>query len=118
MAFSANKFNRGTKYDFQIPKDFKFKSLHDLYNDNGKDFVYDVKALYINHKSKYGDNPVVVTSNELVDLPKHMLDTVNDMRADSDCTDAINGNHLGFTIYTYTYNSGKSVGYSVNWLDI
>lgn len=115
MAFSVNKFNKGSRYDFSIPKDFKFVSLHDLYNDNGLNFVYEVKGLYINRKSKYGDNPVVVTGAELVDLPKHMLDTVNEMRIDPEVTDAINAGHVGFTIYTYEKNG--RVCYSVNWVD-
>lgn len=115
MAFSVSKFNKGSRYDFQIPKDFKFVSLHDLFNDNGKDFIYGVKGLYINRKSKYGDAPVVVTTNELVDLPKHLLDTVQEMRADKDVTDAINNDHVGFQIYTYE-KDGR-VCYSVNWVD-
>lgn len=111
----ASKYNHGRKFDFEIPKDFKYMSLHDLYNNNGSDFVYDIRAMYINKKSKFGESPVVATSNELVNLPKHLTDTVKEMLADSEVVDAINNHVFGFTIYTYM--NGENVYYSVNWVD-
>lgn len=111
----ASKYNKGRKFDFEIPKDFEYASLHDLYNQNGKDFVYDVRAMYINKKSKFGESPVIATSNELVNLPKHLTDTVKEMLIDDDCVNAINNHVFGFTIYPY--ESGTNVYYSVNWVD-
>lgn len=111
----ASKYNHSKKFEFEIPKDFVYMSLHDLYNNNGSDFVYDIRAIYINKKSKFGESPVVATSNELVNLPKHLTDTVKEMLTDSEVIDAINNHVFGFTIYTYM--NGENVYYSVNWVD-
>lgn len=113
----ASKYNRGhgKKFTFEIPKEFTYSSLHDLYNNNGADFVYDIRAMYINKKSKFGDSPVIATSNELVNFPKHLTDTVKEMLTDSEVIDAINNHVFGFQIYTYT--DGTNVYYSVNWVD-
>lgn len=111
----ASKYNHSKKFDFEIPKDFNYASLHDLYNNNGKDFVYDIRAMYINKKSKFGESPVIATSNELVNFPKHLTDTVKEMLTDSEVIEAINNHVFGFTIYTYM--SGENVYYSINWVD-
>lgn len=113
----ASKYNRGhgKKFTFEIPKEFTYSSLHDLYNNNGADFVYDIRAMYINKKSKFGESPVIATSNELVNFPKHLTDTVKEMLTDSEVIDAINNHVFGFQIYTYT--DGANVYYSVNWVD-
>ena len=57
----ANKYNKVALFTFSAPKDFDYKSLHDLYGKNGKDFVYEVKAMYINKKSNFGESPVIAT---------------------------------------------------------
>lgn len=113
----ASKYNRGhgKKFTFEIPKEFTYSSLHDLYNNNGADFVYDIRAMYINKKSKFGESPIIATSNELVNFPKHLTDTVKEMLTDSEVIDAINNHVFGFQIYTYT--DGENVYYSVNWVD-
>lgn len=113
----ASKYNRGhgKKFTFEIPKEFTYSSLHALYNNNGADFVYDIRAMYINKKSKFGESPVIATSNELVNFPKHLTDTVKEMLTDSEVIDAINNHVFGFQIYTYT--DGSNVYYSVNWVD-
>ena len=80
----ASKFNKGKRFTFEIPKEFQFASLVDLYNNNGADHVYTVMALYISHKSQYGDAPVAVTTAELVNLPKHLVDSVRAICADAD----------------------------------
>lgn len=113
----ASKYNRGKKFDFEIPENFQYVSLHDLFNNNGSDFVYDVRAIYINKKSKYGESPVIVTSNELVNLPKHLTDTVKEMLADSELVTSINNHTFGFQIYTYETSNRKELCYSVNWVD-
>ncbi len=71
--------------------------------------------MYINTKSRYGDAPVVVTDECVVNLPSFLLDTVKEMIADDELTTAINSGMFGFKIYEYEGNNGY--GLSVNWLD-
>ena len=111
----ASKYNKNHKFDFRTPKDFKYKSLHDLYNNNGEKYTYLVKAMYISSKGKYGDSAVIVTPFELVNFPKHTIETIKTMLNDDECIRAINASKLGFTIYTY--EQGSNVYYSINWVD-
>lgn len=112
----ASKFNMGRRFKFEIPEEFQFASLVDLYNNNGADHVYPVMVLYINHKSQYGAAPVAVTTAELVNLPKHLLDSVRAICADADAVAAINNNRFGFKIRPYERN-GKTC-FSVEWVDL
>lgn len=113
----ANKYNKVNLFEFTIPKDFEYRSLHDLFNDNGKDFVYEVRALYINKKSKFVESPIVATNQYLVNLPKHMTDTVKEMMRDEEFVNAVNSGTVGFTIYTYETKNRAELCYSVNWVD-
>lgn len=121
MAFSANKYNnKNNLFTFKTPIDFEYTTLDVLFNENGNpiDKVYPVKAMFLNRKSMYGTHPVIVTDRELVDLPKHLLDTVKDMIADEECVDAINNGKVGFQIYQYIDSKYKKTCYSVTWVDI
>lgn len=120
MGFSvAGKYNKGTRlFDFDLPAGIGFKSLGTLMEDDGEGVVYTLRGLYINHKSKYGDAPVAVTEDCLVNLPKHLLDTAKAMLQDDDFIAAVNGEKVGFTIYTYTNKNSNSLLYSVRWVDI
>ena len=99
MSF-ASRFNKGKKFDFETTG-LEFKSLADLYNANGEEKIYTLKALYINTKSKYGDAPVFATPDFLVNAPQHLVDTVNEILSDSDAINDINNNKVGFSIYPY-----------------
>lgn len=118
MAFSATKFNKDNKFTFKTPEDFTFETLDSLYDKNGEKKIYMVRALYLNTKSRYGVHPVIVTDNELVDIPKHTTETIREMIADDDCVEAINNKKVGFTIYSYIDNKYKKLCYSVRWVDI
>lgn len=118
MAFSAKKYNKGSVFTFKAPDSFEYTSLDELYHNNEHDWVYPVKALFINKKSKYGDHPVIVTDNEYVSVPKHLTDTVKAMIADDEAVDAINSGKLGFTIYEYVDSKYKRTCYSVTWIDM
>lgn len=114
----ASKYNKTNLFNFEIPKEFEYKSLADLFNNNGKDFVYTVKAVYINKKSRFGESPVVATENCLVNLPKHLTDVAVEIMRDSETVDAINEGKFGFKIYTYETKNRSELCYSVNWVDI
>lgn len=116
----ASKYNHGVKFNVQIPEDTPFVSLADLFNNNGAGMVYLLRALFINKKSHYGDAPVAVVGDgsEMfrVNLPKFMLDTVNDMLHDEEFVNAVNAKAIGFNIYPYD-KDGRTC-FSVSWLDV
>lgn len=118
MAWSASKYNKEQKFNFRTPDDFKFTTLDELFTNYGGERIYPVKALYINTKSVYGNHPVVVTDSALVDVPKHLLDTVKEMIDDDEAVNAINNGKVGFTIYTYIDKKYHKTCYSIKWVDM
>ena len=118
MAFSASKFNKGSKFTFKTPDNFQYNTLDVLYSQYGNEVVFPVKALYLNDKGKFGTHPVVVTDKELVDLPKHMTETVREIMADDEAVDAINNGKVGFTVYQYIDSKYKRTCYSITWVDV
>ena len=112
----ATKFNKGNKFTFKPVDDAQYVSLEDLYNKNPEQ-IHDVKALYINTKSKFGDAPsVAIDPVIIVNLPKHLLETVKEMINDNECVDAINNNEVKFKIYSYKDNTFNKTCYGVKWL--
>lgn len=112
----ATKFNKGNKFTFKPADDAQYVSLEVLYNKNPEQ-IHDVKALYINTKSKFGDAPcVAIDPVIIVNLPKHLLETVKEMIADDECVDAINNNEVKFKIYSYRDNTFNKTCYGVEWL--
>lgn len=116
---SISRFNNEVvKFDFEPSKDFEFKTLEELYKTNGKEKVYTVKGMFINDKSRYGDSPIVVGETSFINLPKHLLNVVNEIRQDNKLVDDINNNKVGFTIYEYHQEKYNRTCYSVNWIDL
>lgn len=112
----ANKFNHGKKFNFEIPKEFQYASLADLYNQNGADFEYLVMGIYKNRKSKFGESYVVATTHELVNVPKHINDSCSAIIADTDAVNAINNGVFGFKIRAYDYNGVTR--FTLYWIDM
>lgn len=116
---SITRFNNeNVKFDFEPSKNFEYKTLVELYKANKKDKVYEVKGLFINTKSKFGDSPVAVTEKFYVNLPSHMTNTVREIREDVGLIADINNGKIGFTIYEYEQKKYKKTCYSINWVDI
>lgn len=118
MAFNFNELNKSS---FTInTKDFDYKSLADLFNDNGKDAVYTVRALYINDKGKYGDSAVCATDRDggyFINLPRHIIDTVKVILANKQAIDAINNSECCLKIRPYYSTKYKKDCYGVEFLN-
>ena len=115
MSYAA-KFNKGNKFTFRMGDDVEYVSLGVLFNTNPEK-IYDVKALYINTKSKFGDTPcVAIDYSTIVNLPNHLLETVKEMIYDAECVTAINNNEVKFKIYSYKDKTFNKTCYSVEWL--
>ena len=125
MSF-ASKHNKAG-WDFEVPKGLEYTTLKDLYENNGKNTEYTIRALYIND-GKFGRQPTVIATlgSEAVkssfqvikvSLPSHLTDEVESMRSDSEDVQSINDGMAGFTIYKYESKNGRTC-YSVNWVDM
>jgi len=109
--------NKGTrKFNYEITDRHVYKKLGELYKEN-KDGVYIVRMFYTNKKSLYGENEVVVTDDYIINLPKHLTESVEKIVNNEEYLELINEGKFAFNIYEYEYKLGKEVkkGYSVNW---
>lgn len=113
----ASRFNKGRKFDIDT-NGFQYASLADLFNANGADFVYPVRAIYINTKGKYNDAPVIATDDCFVNCPSHMTETARDILADDEAIADINGGKVGFQIYTYTQTKYNRDCFGINFVDV
>ena len=112
-----SKFNKGRKFDFDTTG-FEYRSLAELYNENGANQVYPLTAMYVNSKSNFGVAPVFATTDCFVNIPSHMVDVVNQILADEEAIKAINEGKIGFVIYPYTQKKFNKTCYGVNFVDI
>lgn len=116
----ADKYNKVTvnKFTFSGDSTFDFMSLEDLYTANGKDEVYTLRGLWINPKGNFGPAPVGVLNDCYVNLPGHLLETVENIMQDDEACDMINEGLVGFTIHTYFQEKYKKDCYGINFVDI
>lgn len=105
-----NKYSNGgtPQYDF-IKNEREFKKLQEL----NVSVQYPIEALFINIKGKFGNQGVIYTSDYIVNLPNHLTSLIEDMRSDSEVTEAINERKLAFEVYQYESEQGRK-GYSIN----
>lgn len=111
-----NKYNRKPTFIYDNEKERQYINLKGLYEKFGKEAIYPVHALFINTKSRFGDAPVIVTDDFIVNAPTHLLDTVKAMIEDVDIINLVNERKVGFKIYGYYGRNGK--GYSVEWVQV
>ena len=110
------KFNHNNIFNVDT-NNFKWVDLKTLY-DTDPNKVYKVLGFFTNTKGKFGTEPVAIVDDFLVNLPRHLLDTVQQMLDDNEVIEYIKAGHVGFTIYQYHSNSYNKDAYSVTWLDI
>lgn len=116
MAF-ATRFNKEKKFDIDT-NGFGYKTLADMYNTYGKETVYPLKAVYINTKGKFADNPVFATDSEFVNIPAHMTDVARSIIVDEEAIKDINRGVVGFSIYEYENKTFHKTCYGVRFVDV
>lgn len=110
-----SRFNYHNTFNIDT-KNFKWVKLETLFNTD-PDKTYTLLGLFIKG-SKYGKEPDAIIDGFKVNLPRHLLDTVNDMLDDDQVIDAIKAGKVGFKIYSYRSNTYDKDAYSVTWLDL
>ena len=91
-----------------------FKSLKELYRENGKDAIYRFHGFYVNKKGKYGNAPAAYLDACIANFPPYLLDEMVEF-TDADIDDTNNG-RVGFRIEVYQ-RGGKDC-YGVQWVDM
>lgn len=106
---NVNLFTNDEKYD-------TFKSLEELYLQNGDRQRYIVNGVYT-YSSKYGESCFLKTNGYNIQLPNHLTTTIEDIRKDRESIEQINNGIAYVEIYSYTLPDkypGK-VFYSINF---
>ena len=111
-----SKYNKGNLFTHRTNGNEAYITLKELYQELGEKEPVQVLNFFINTKSKFGDYPIAVTQRFLVNLPKHLLATVQEMLQDEEIASLANSGKLCFVIYQYTGKNGD--GYSVNWVEL
>lgn len=86
-------FDDETRYD-------EFKSLKDLYFENGSGKEYEVRGVYT-YSSKYGESCFIKSDGYNIQLPNHLTETVKQIRDDEESVNQINSGDVVVTIYSY-----------------
>lgn len=111
----ASKYNKGGIEWGIETKGFKFKKLAEF--NVGQ--VILVRGIFINHKSKFGDSPAIITDDCKVNLPHHMAETVREMLKDSEFIEAVKAGKVGAKVEEYApKNRPDMTAYSVEWVDL
>lgn len=110
------KYNKGRIFEYDTERERTFASLEQLYTNNDETEIYPVEAMFINTKSRFGDAPVIVSGNFMVNFPQHTTSMVKDMIQDDEIVDMVNDGRVGFVIYSYKGKNGS--GYSINWCEL
>ena len=112
----AQKHNvQANPFTYVTPDTHEYTNPKELVAKNGLDATYNLKAIYVNKKGAYGDEPVLVTDNELVNAPSHMMDAINGILSDSESIQLILNDEIKFKFYEYENKYGTN--YSVVWVD-
>ena len=110
-----SRFNHTNIFDVDT-RDFKWVNLETLFNTD-PDKTYTLLGLFTKG-SKFGKEPDAIIQGYKVNLPRHLLDTVEDMLDDNQVIEAIKAGKVGFKIYSYHSNTYNKDAYSVTWLDL
>lgn len=116
MSF-ASKFNKGKKFTVDT-EGFEFVDRKDLFAAEGEGTVFPLTAIFINTKSQYGNHPVFATDKFFVDAPAHMMETVEEILADSDAIACINEGKVGFCLYEFTSDKYKVNSIGIRFVDV
>lgn len=113
---NITKFNK-TELLFNDNERFEeFKTLKELFVLGEK--VHQVKGVYT-YNSTYGKGCFIKSNGYNISLPSHMVETIEEIRSDSDSVQEINNERVGIEIYTYTLADKypDKIFYSINFIE-
>ena len=111
------KFNKGEILFTNTKRYDEFYTLEELYKRDGEGVEYIVLGVY-DYESSYGRGAFAKSDGYNISLPSHMVDTVKDIRNDSESVEQINALQVYLEIYTYTLPDKypNETFYSINFI--
>lgn len=95
------RFNKSEFLFTNTEKFEEFKTLEELFKENGREKRYIVTGVYT-YKSVYGDGCFIKSDGFNISLPSHMVNTVKEIREDEESIKQINEQRVFVEIYPYT----------------
>lgn len=123
MSFS-DKYNKEKLFKVDMSSVSEYYTLEQLFKMNGEDteFLYEIKAVYENKHSSFGQSAVLVIDlngeNVYVNIPSHLALEAISMLSDNETIDDINNGKAGFKIYSYNAKKFNKICYSIRWVDL
>lgn len=114
-----NSLNSQASVKFDRMKDEKrdFRKLSDIIVENGnEDATFKVDGCFINTKSQFGDNGVIVSGNINIDIPSSGVDSIRKILEDETLIDLINQGKMFVRPYSYESKKYKKICYNVEYL--
>ena len=106
MDFTKCNKNTFEKIEWNVnTKDFTFKKLSDFYNQGIK--VIQVFGFFLTKSENYGLQPIAITKDCLVNLPKHKTEAISDMLKNAECVNAIKNGECSLKLREYKSNYKK-----------
>ena len=113
MSKIVSNYNKNN-YKFNIDfEQVEFIRLSELFENTTK--VYIVNGIYKNTKGFYGDSYCILTGNRLVNMPKHLNTTLQQILEDDEAIAEIKTNKIGFVIVPYTKDN--KMYYSIEFIN-
>lgn len=110
---AITKYNKGKIFDVDL-KGKDTLSLAEIHQNNMGALIVD--AIMFSEKGHYGKSVFVVSGNNIVWLPKHMVKRCEEILSDTDCINDIKSGAVSFVVKTYEDETGAT-RFSVEWCD-
>ena len=105
MDFTKCNKNTFEKIEWNVKTDgFTFKKLSDFYEETN---VVQVFGFFFTKSENYGLQPIAITKDCLVNLPKHKTETISDMLKNADCVNAIKNGECSLKLREYKSKYNK-----------
>lgn len=114
MSF-ANKHNF-KPFTYKTPESHEFVKPAELVARNGIETTYTLRAMYVNKGGQFGDEPVFITDDFILNAPSHLVSSVKEIINDGESTQLVNDGQVAFKLYEYENKFGKQ--YGVTWVDV
>lgn len=110
------KFNKSELLFKDTERFDTFKTLEDLFVEDGSTTKYLVKGVYV-YESSYGKGCFIKSEGFNISLPTHLLETIKSIREDKESVDEINEGKVYIEVYSYTLPDKypHKVFYSINF---
>lgn len=106
MDFTKCNKNSFEKIEWNVnTEDFTFKKLSDFYNQGIK--TIQIFGFFFIKSENYGLQPIAITKDCLLNLPKHKTEIISGMLKDVDCVNAIKNGECSLKLREYKSNYNK-----------